>query len=116
MTNEPFKDRRKYPRIYRNFIIHCRVKGTEMVHEICQIHDISRGGAAFASTTAFTKGSVLTIELKTPFLNNTVVLEGVIIHTSVKIKDVIHSIHLQWANLSEQAVNVLTKIEQYSAQ
>ena len=113
---EPFKDRRRYPRIYRNFIIHCRVKGAETVHEICQIHDISRGGACFASTTAFIKGSVLSVELKTPFLNNTVMLEGLIIISNVKIKDIIFSIHLQWVNLSEDAENVLVKIEQYSSQ
>lgn len=113
--DEPFKDRRRYPRIYRNFIIHCRVKDTDSIHEITQIHDISRGGACFASTKSFPKGSILTIELKTPFLNNTVFLEGVVINSAVKIKDVIFSIHLQWVYLSEQGDNVLAKIEQYSA-
>ena len=112
----PFTDRRKYPRICRNFIINCRVKGTDMVQEICQIHDISRGGSCFASTVVFTPGSVLTVELKTPFLNNSVFLDGLVINSTVKIKNIIYSIHIQWVGLSEQAENILAKIEQYSAQ
>ena len=114
--DEPFKDRRKYPRIYRNFIINCRVKETQTIHEICQIHDISQGGACFASTIPFKTGSILTIELHTPFLNNTVMLDGLVINSVDKIKNVIFSIHLQWVNLSEQAESILAKIEQYSSQ
>ncbi len=113
---EPFKDRRRHPRIYRNFIISCRVKGTDTIQDICQIHDISRGGASFASTVAFTKGSTLVLELKTPFLNNSVVLEGVVLNNVDKIRNIIFNIHVQWVDLTEQAQGILAKIEQYSAQ
>ncbi len=115
--NAPFKDRRKNVRIYRNFMLSCRMQGSSDVsYEMCQVHNIGRGGVSFSSTTSFPKGSTISIELKTPFLNDKIDLGGVVVECREKIRNLIYSVHVQFGKISTQALDVLAKIEQYSAQ
>ena len=114
---EPFKNRRKYVRIYRNFILSYCLKGqSQVAYEMSQVNNISRGGINFSSTVALIPGSQMLIELKTPFLNDKIKLEGVVLESKEKIARLIYEVRVEFNNVSEQAKEVLAKIEQYSAQ
>ena len=114
---EPFKNRRKHVRIYRNFILSCHLKEkSDVRYEMSQVNNISQGGINFSVTAAFEKGVVLVIEVKTPFLNDKVVLEGVVLESHPKINNLIYAIRVEFQNLTEQAKDALLKIEQYSVQ
>ncbi len=112
-----FKERRKHVRIYRNFILSYSLKNKAGVqHEISQVNNISLGGISFVATTAFEPGSELAIELQTPFLSDKVHLEGAVLQSIDKIPNLIYEIRVQFNQLSEQAKEVLTKIERYSGE
>ncbi|MBI4308741.1 MAG: PilZ domain-containing protein [Candidatus Omnitrophica bacterium] len=114
---ESFTNRRKYVRIYRNFILLYRLKGQDSItHEMSQVNNISRGGINFSSTVTLANGSELNIELKTPFLNEKVDLEGVILECREKIVNLIYEVRVEFKNVSDQAGDVLAKIEQYAKQ
>ena len=114
---ENFQNRRKFVRVYRNFICSYWLKGKEETKiEISQINNISQGGLNFSSTFAFDQGVLLEIELKTPFISEKVNLEGIVLESREKISNLIFEVRLEFQNVSEQAKDVLEKIERYSAQ
>ncbi len=114
---DAFTNRRKYVRIYRNFVLLYHIKGKEDVrHEMSQVNNISRGGINFSSTKELPKDTQLNIELKTPFLNEKINLEGIVLESREKIPNLIFAVRVEFTNLSEQSKDILAKIEQYSAQ
>lgn len=111
------KNRRQFVRIYRNFILSFHLKDKkEVVYEMSQVNNISRGGVNFSSTVKFEQNSVLIIELRTPFLSDKIVLEGFVIDSREKIANLIYEVRVQFQNLSPQAVEILAKIERYAPQ
>jgi hypothetical protein len=115
--SDSFQNRRKHVRIYRNFILSCRLKGDNQVkYEMSQVNNISRGGVNFSATADFPVGSELMIELKTPFLSDKVDLEGAVLESRDKIPGLVYAVRVQFQNISPQAEDILAKIEQYSAQ
>ena len=81
------KEQRKHVRIYRNFILsYYPVSDPSKHKDVSQINNISQGGLNFSSITAFDKGSVLVIDLKTPFTKDKVELEGIVIEHKEKIE------------------------------
>ena len=114
---ESFTNRRKYVRIYRNFILLYRLKGNDSItYEMSQVNNISRGGINFSSTVTLGKGNELNVELKTPFLNDKVDLEGIVLECREKIANLIYEVRVEFKDLSDQAGDVLAKIEQYAGQ
>ena len=111
------QNRRKFVRIYRNFILWCRLKeNKDIFFEMSQVNNISRGGVNFSTTTVLNVGSALLIELKTPFLNEKVDLEGVVLESQEKITNLIYAVRVQFQNLSPEAEDVLAKIEKHASQ
>ncbi len=112
-----FQNRRKHVRIYRNYILSYHLKGKGNVkYEMSQVNNISKGGINFTVTAPFEVGSELVIELKTPFLNDHVVLEGAVLDSREKIQGLLYEVRVQFHDLSPEAQEVLAKIEQYAAQ
>jgi hypothetical protein len=109
------KERRKYFRIYRNFILSYREKGeiTAMTH-VSQVNNVSKGGVSFSSAHPLKQGAVVTIDLKTPFLSDSIHLEGVVLECKEKIVDMIYEIRLEFQEIPEQVLTVLEKIESYA--
>ncbi len=66
--SESFKDRRKYVRVYRNFILtyHHKEKGGDK-RDISQVNNISKGGISFVATQALAVQAIIGIDLQTPF-------------------------------------------------
>ena len=115
MNDQSFKDRRKHVRIYRNFILSYYEQGKgDTQYEISQVNNISKGGISFVATRSYNQGTVLGISLKTPFLVDSITIEGVVLETKEKISHMIYEIRLQFNNLSGHAHDVLDKIERYS--
>ena len=67
--DESFKERRKFPRIYRNFIVTYHEKGKSTdIHDVSQINNLSQGGLSFSSTHRLAEGTLIVVDLKTPFI------------------------------------------------
>ena len=59
-------------------------------------------------------GEELNVELRTPFLVEKVDLQGKILECREKIPQLIYEVRLQFKDISDQAKEILAKIEQYA--
>ena len=108
-------ERRQHPRIRKNYIIRFSEKDNPSVKfEVSQIENISRGGICFASTLAFKEGAELMIELRTPYMADTIYLEGHVLESREKIKGMIYHNRFQFHEVTPLAESVLEKIEKYN--
>ncbi len=115
--SESFKDRRQYVRIYRNFILSYHEKDkADVKYDISQVNNISKGGLCFVATRSFAPGAVIGIHLRTPFITDSVYMEGKVLNTAEKIAGLIYEVRIQFDQLAPQALDVLDKIERYNVQ
>lgn len=113
--NNPSDERRRYLRIYRNFIMSYHEKGKSVIkHNVSQVNNVSKGGLSFSSTHPLKQGIVVMVDLKTPFIADSIRLEGVVLGCIEKIPEMIYEIRLQFQEITEQASTALEKIESYS--
>jgi len=113
--NNSSEERRKYVRIYRNFILTYHEKDKSSVkHEISQVNNVSKGGMSFSSTYPLKQGSIVIVDLKAPFITESMDLQGVVLECREKIPDIIYEIRIQFQEIPDQALIALEKIESYS--
>lgn len=107
-------DRRQYKRISKNFILSYffKDKPTEKI-EITQLKNISMGGMCFITSKHFMPSTLLGIELKTPYISEITYLEGEVLESQEKIKNMIYETRLQFTSLNENAKFLLTKLIEY---
>ena len=105
------QERRRFKRIKKNFVLTYHVKETpEEKHEITQLKNISMGGMCFVTTKGYEPSTEVEIELKTPYLTDTTFIEGVVLESHEKVKDMIYETRLQFKFLNPQAEFLLTKL------
>ena len=113
--NKSFKERRKHIRIYRNFILTYHEKGKPGVkQDISQVNNVSKGGMNFSSTYPLKQGVVVIIDLKAPFITDSMSLEGLVLECREKASEIIYEIRVQFQKIPDQALIALEKIEIYS--
>ncbi len=112
---ENFNERRKFQRIYRNFIMSYNVKGKNDAVEVSQISNISRGGASFISTHPVKLGAVLDIQITTPYLSEKIFVSGVVLECAEKVNELLYQVRVQFNNISEDTQDILQKIELYTS-
>lgn len=105
------KERRQYIRIKKNFVLTYFIKDDPADrHEISQLKNISEGGMCFVTTEALKSSQVLGIELRTPYLSDTTFIEGVVLQSHEKVKDMIYETRLRFEKLDHQAEFLLQKL------
>jgi c-di-GMP-binding flagellar brake protein YcgR len=109
--NEKQDERRQYLRIKKNFILTYFVK-SDPVHkyEITQLKNISLGGMCFITTKPFAPQTDLGVDLKTPYLSETTHLEGQVLESHEKVKNMIYETRLKFNALTPQAEIILTRL------
>jgi hypothetical protein len=60
------RERRKFERIQKQFVLTYKVRGKDEKFEVSQIKNISEGGILFTTSKDFLPETILEIELKTP--------------------------------------------------
>ncbi len=105
------KERRHYIRIEKHFIIsYYDLNDPAVRHNISQLKNISLGGMCFITSQGYATATKMGIELKTPFLADTVHVEGTILESREKVPDMIYEIRLSFDALSGEAELVLKKV------
>ena len=113
--NNSFNDRRKYLRVYRNFVMSYYEKNkTNPNHHVSQVNNVSKGGVSFSSEYPLKQGVLLMIDLKTPFIADSIHLEGTVLQSIEKVSDMIYEIRVEFKTPAAQVLAVLEKIEKYS--
>ena len=73
------------------------------MHEASQLKNISIGGICLITAQAFSPGTKLGIELKTPILSELTHLEGTVLESHERIKDIIYETRVEFTALPDQA-------------
>ena len=108
------EERRKYKRINKNFILTYFDKtNPDEKYEITQLKNISLGGMCFITTRRFEPPAELRVELKTPFLSEATFLEGKILESHEKVKNLIYETRIQFSNLVPHAVIILEQLIEF---
>jgi len=112
--DNPFKEQRLHPRIYRNFMLSYHEKGkSAQKQDTSQINNISQGGVSFVATQSLKPDTIVVIDLTTPFFGEIIRLDGVVLETKEKIPELIYEIRVRFNDIPEPVSNVLKKIESY---
>ena len=110
MVNE----RRQHPRAPKNFILRYYEEGhKDKAEEVTQLKNISTGGVCFVTQKAIQPGTVLWLELNTPYLTETAYLEGEVLASHEKAKDMLYETRLKFENLNDEAKFILQKLMEY---
>ncbi len=108
---ELIQERRQYLRINKNFIVrYFEAENPTEKHEVTQLKNISRGGMCLVTSQYFAPAVRLTIELKVPHFSDMVLLEGSVLQSHEKIKNIIYETRVQFINISPQGAAALDKI------
>jgi len=110
MSESNFDERRKYPRIEKYFIVtYYDLKFTEQTFCTTQLKNISCGGMLLITEMPFEPGTILGIEIKSPFFANITHLQGKVIESQESAKDIFYHTRLEFTNLSPEAKNVIAQ-------
>lgn len=111
---EDHPDRRQQKRIKKHFILsYFELTNPAVRYDASQLKNISAGGMCFVTGKPFPRGALLGIELKTPFMTELTHLEGSVLESHEKLKNIIYETRLKFENLTPQAEFVINKLIQY---
>ena len=109
------KERRQFIRIKKNYIIRfCEKNNPSLKFDVSQVENISKGGLCFTSTMTFDEGTDIAIELRTPYVADTIYLEGHILNSRETVKGLLYSHRLKFHDIAPESADVLDKIEKYN--
>ena len=114
--NKPshWPERRQDIRIKKHFILsYYDLADPGKKHEATQIKNISVGGVCILTTTQFPPGTLIAIEMKTPYLSGTVQMQGKVLESHERLQGIVYDTRLFFQNLNAQAEFVLKKIVEY---
>ena len=107
------EDRRKHPRIEKYFIVtFFEADKPDAEHSISQLKNISRGGVLFSSCVAHAPGKKLQIMIKTPYMANTLSVQGEVLECAEKLPGIIYDIRVEIKDLDSNANAIFKKIEE----
>ena len=114
MSNEHAPERRKSIRIDKHFILkYYDLANPDVIYSATQLKNISIGGICFTTATAFAIGTALAVDIKTPMLAEITHLEGTILASEEKLKNIIYETRLQFKNLTDQDIKMLKATIEY---
>ena len=112
--NNPPPERRRYVRINKNFIMtYCLKSSPQKKIEITQLKNIGLGGMCFITTQKFEPSTLLQIELKTPYITDTTLLEGHVLESHEKIINMLYETRLEFVHINTEAQYLLTQLMEY---
>ena len=104
-------ERRHYIRVKKSFLISYYEKtNPASEHRITQIKNISLGGMCFVTVEMHAPEEKLAIDLRTPYLTDSIHIEGTVLDSREKAKGMIYETRLVFDHLSDQAELILQKI------
>ena len=110
-AKDNFEDRRRYKRVSKSFILSYYDKGKpQNKYEITQLKNISLGGMCFITSQSFPPGTVFGVELRTPYITESIYLEGQVQQSHEKMKNLLYETRLKFDKLDPLAEFVLTKM------
>ncbi len=108
------KNRRQETRITKHFLLtYYDLLDPNVRYAASQLKNISLGGMLLITDRQMKLGTVLGIEVKTPFFLELTHFEGEVLESVERIKNIIYETRVKFYKLSPQAEFVLSKIIQH---
>ncbi len=112
--NKTPEERRQHPRLEKNFILYYFDKARpDLKFELTQLKNISKGGACFVTSQRFEPGTKIGLELKTPYLAEATYLEGIVLESHEKVKDMLYQTRLKFEFLDPKGEFLLSKLIEF---
>jgi hypothetical protein len=109
--NKMDQERRRSRRIRKHFILsYFEKEYPDRRYELTQLKNISHGGMCFITSQKFNSGIKLGIELKTPYVAETTYLEGVVLESHEKVRNIIYETRLKFEFLDPQGEFLVAKL------
>ncbi|MEW5895778.1 MAG: PilZ domain-containing protein [Candidatus Omnitrophota bacterium] len=105
-----FKERRQYKRIKKNFVLtYYDITKPDQRFSTTQLKNFSQGGVCLITDQKFPKGTILRLEIKSPFFVNITQMEGAVLESHERVKDIIYETRMQFKDLPKETEDVLLK-------
>ncbi|MDD5005888.1 MAG: PilZ domain-containing protein [Candidatus Omnitrophica bacterium] len=96
-------ERRRNPRVHKNFVVNYRIYGDPDNIDISQTKNISEGGMLLTTNCAFDNGTILAIEIKLPFISSYIRLLGKVLESKEIAHDLIYETRLVFNYMDDQS-------------
>lgn len=107
-------ERRRGKRIKKHFILsYFEKEYPHRCYELTQLKNIGPGGMCFITSQKFNPGTKLGIELRTPYLAETTYLEGEVLESHEKVKELIYETRLKFEFLDQQGEFWVAKLIEF---
>ncbi len=107
-------ERRHSQRIHKNFILSYFNKANpNQRYELTQMKNIGMGGMCFIASQKFEPRTKIGIELTTPYLAEITYLDGIVLESNEKVKDMIYETRLKFECLDSQAEFLLGRLIEF---
>jgi len=108
--SESYEERRQYKRIRKHFILnYYEARHPEHKFSATQLKNISRGGLCLVTDQAFQPGTILILEIKSPFFSSVTKMQGEVLQSHERAKDIIYETRVQFQDLSQEAADILSE-------
>jgi len=106
-------ERRRYPRIHRNFVVSYRVYGDPDNVDISQTKNLGEGGMLLTTNRPFVRGTILAIEIRLPFMDTPIRLLGRILESKEIIPNLIYETRLNFSYMDEHSKDFVKSTVSY---
>ncbi len=97
------RERRKFPRIEKNFVVSYRVYGDAQREETSHSKNIGGGGMFLTMNRAFDHGTLLAIEIRLPLMPISIRLLGNILESKEIARNLIYETRLSFTYMDDQS-------------
>lgn len=103
MSTYTGQEKRRGPRISRNFVVSYRIYGEPDNIDISQTKNVGEGGMLLTTNRLFDSGTILAIEIKLPFVPTPIRLLGKILESKEIAKNLIYETRLTFTYMDDES-------------
>ena len=112
-NNDPLQKRRQASRIKRDFIISFQEKKNPSAEpQISQLRNINSSGMCFTASCPYPVSTLLAIQVKVPYLNETIELAGTVVDCHPKVENVFYEVHVKFSQTDGRTESLLARMVQ----
>jgi hypothetical protein len=107
-------ERRKHPRLEKTFIVSYRVDEEANNYDLTQTKNVSVGGMLLTTNRKFPVGTILSVDIRLPFLIEPLNLKGRVIESKEVARNLIYDTHLELIDVDDETKEVINKTVVYN--
>ncbi|MBL7131167.1 MAG: PilZ domain-containing protein [Candidatus Omnitrophica bacterium] len=107
------QERRRSPRVNKNFVVSYRIYGDPDDIDISQTRNISEGGILLTTNRAFDAGTILAIEIRLPFISQPIRLLGKVLESREIARNLIYETRLVFTYMDDQSKTMVKNTVNY---